>query len=186
MKTIYILLTRSSTILSKMVHLVTDDTYTHASIAFDEDLKTLYSSSRKNGRTLFPAGPCTESLDSGYYKRHARIPCAVYELQVSEEAYESAKQEVERIMAAADEYHFNIIGLLLCHFNIPYHRKHYFFCSQFVSEILSRSCAMELPKDTSLMRPSDYMRLPGLLCRFQGYISELTAQSLPSPAWGGV
>ena len=52
MKTIYILLTRSSTILSKMVHFVTDDTYTHASIAFEEDLKTLYTSSRKNGRTL--------------------------------------------------------------------------------------------------------------------------------------
>ena len=49
MKKIYILLTRSSTILSKMVHLITTDTYTHASIAFDENLATLYSSSRKNG-----------------------------------------------------------------------------------------------------------------------------------------
>lgn len=177
MKTIYILLTRSSTILSKMVHFVTDDTYTHASIAFDENLKTLYTSSRKNGRTLFPAGPCTESLNSGYYKRHDKIPCAVYELRVSDEAYEKAKQEVEQIMEEADQYHFNIIGLLLCQLNIPYHRKHYFFCSQFVSEVLQRSQAVALPKDTSLMKPSDYMRLPDLMCRFQGYISELVVQN---------
>lgn len=172
MKTIYILLTKSETILSKLVHLVTADTYTHASIAFDEDLKILYSSARKNGRTIFPAGPCKESLHSGYFKHHSKIPCAVYELQVSDDAYEKAKQEVERIMAEADKYHYNIIGLLLCQLNIPYHRKYYFFCSQFVSEILCRSEALTLPKDTSLMKPSDYMRLPELLCRFQGYIGE--------------
>ena len=172
MKTIYILLTRSGTILSNFEHLTTTDTYTHASIAFDENLETLYSSSRKNGRTTFPAGPCTERLDSGYYQGHDQIPCAVYELQVSDEAYENAKLEVARIMEKAGEYHFNIIGLLLCQMNIPCRRKRHFFCSQFVSEVLSRSHALELPKDTSLMRPSDYTRLPGLLCQFRGRLSE--------------
>lgn len=39
MKTIYILLTRSTTILSRLVHFVTEDTYTHAALAFDEELK---------------------------------------------------------------------------------------------------------------------------------------------------
>ncbi|NCB94407.1 MAG: hypothetical protein EOM40_17885 [Clostridia bacterium] len=180
MKKIYILLTKSETILSKIVHFVTADTYTHASIAFDENLDTLYSSSRKNGYTLFPAGPCKESLHSGYFKKHSQIPCAVYELQVSDEAYEKAKKEVEQIITKSDQYHFNIIGLLLCQFNIPYHRKHYFFCSQFVSEVLNRSQALALPKDTSLMKPCDYMRVPELLCRFRGYLSELAVQAGPA------
>lgn len=173
MKTIYILLTKSETILSKIVHFVTADAYTHASIAFDGNLQTIYSSSRKNGRTLFPAGPCREYLHKGYYRQHPQIPCAVYELKVSEETYENAIGEVEQIIEKADQYHFNIIGLLLCRFNIPYHRKHYFFCSQFVSEVLQRSRAVKLPKDTSLMRPIDYTRLPGLFCRFEGYLSDL-------------
>lgn len=176
MKTIYILLTRSETIVSKIVHLVTSDTYTHASIAFDGNLQTLYSSSRKNGHTMFPAGPCTESIYSGYYKRHSTIPCAVYELQVSDEAYENAKLEVERIMTDADQYYYNIIGLLLCQFNISYHRKHYFFCSQFVGEMLRRSQAVSFSKDTSLLKPSDYMRLPELQCRFRGCMYELAEQ----------
>ena len=76
-------------------------------------------------------------------------------------------------MTNVDQYRFNIIGLLLCQFNITYRRKHYFFCSQFVSEVLHRSQAMTLPKDTSLMKPSDYTRLPELLCRFRGYLNEL-------------
>lgn len=182
MKKIYILLTKSETILSKIVHFVTADTYTHASIAFDEDLQILYSSSRKNGRTLFPAGPCKESLYSGYFKRHSRIPCAVYELKVSDLAFEKAKREVEHIMAEAENYHFNIIGLLLCQLNIPYHRKHYFFCSQFVSEILRRSHAVSLPKDTSLMKPSDYMRLPEVFCRYKGWLYELAERKQPAAA----
>lgn len=176
MKSIYIILTKSDTILSKIVHLATADTYTHASISFEGDLQTMYSSSRKNGRTLFPAGPCTESIYSGYYKQHSQIPCAVYELQVSDEAYEKTKLEVERIMTDADKYHYNIIGLLLCQLNISYHRKHYFFCSQFVSEMLRRSQAVFFPKDTSLIKPSDYMRLPELRCCFCGCLNELAEQ----------
>jgi inositol transport system substrate-binding protein len=173
MKKIYILLTKSETVLSKLVHLITADTYTHASIAFEENMKTLYSSSRKNGRTLFPAGPCQEYLHRGYFEKNPHIPCAVYELHVSDEVYEKAKLEVEQIMAESNRYNFNILGLMLCHFNIPHHREYYFFCSQFVGEILHRSQAMTLPKDTSLMRPSDYMYLPELFCSFRGCLSQL-------------
>ena len=54
MKTIYILLTRSGTLLSNLVYAVTGANYTHASLAFDEDLSCLYSSTRKNGYTMFP------------------------------------------------------------------------------------------------------------------------------------
>lgn len=180
MKTIYILLTKTNTILSRLVGIATREAYTHAAISFDREFTTVYSSSRKNGRTIFPAGPCIEDLDNGYYKRHPEIPCAVYELQVSDEAYEQAKREVEQIIASADQYHFNIIGLLLCQLNIPCRRKHSFFCSQFVGEILARSHALALPKDASLMKPCDYMRLPELLCRFRGYIGELAAHKQPS------
>ena len=176
MKSIYIFLVQSNTILSKIVHRITEDTYTHAAISFDKNLQTLYSSSRKNGRTLFPAGPCPEHLSQGYYKQHSKIPCAVYELNVSDDAYEKAIKEVQCIMAKADQYHFNIIGLLLCQLHIPYHRKHYFFCSEFVSEVLYRSQAIKLPKDTSLMRPIDYTQLPGLICRFSGYLDDLVNQ----------
>ena len=60
MKTIYILLTRSGTLLSKLVYAATGASYTHASMAFDAELSCLYSSTRKNGYTMFPAGPSKE------------------------------------------------------------------------------------------------------------------------------
>ena len=97
----------------------------------------------------------------------------LYELQVDEETYFQVKREVQRIMENSEEYHYNIFGLLLCQFNIPYHRKRHYFCSQFVSEVLDKSGALKLPKDTSLMKPSDYMCLPELSYRFQGRLWDL-------------
>ena len=180
MKKIYILLTRSDTLLSKVVGLVTSARYTHVSIAFDEHLQAVYSSSRKNGRTLFPAGPCRENLEAGYWEEHDAVPCALYELRVSDQAYWAAMQEVERIMSRQEFYHFNILGLLLCRLNIPFHRRHHFFCSQFVALVLGRSGALELPKNPTVMQPGDYMELPELICQFQGRLRELL-QHRPQP-----
>lgn len=182
MKTIYILLIRSSTILSKMVHLVTSAPYTHVSISFNESLQPLYSSSRKNGETLFPAGPCTEPFHKGYLSRHPKIPCALYELEVTDEVYDAAKAEVERIIENADDYSFNVIGLFLCQLRIPYRRKGHYFCSQFVGEVLRHSNAVELPKDTSLMRPIDYTKLPKLICKFKGALCDLVRMRTPQLA----
>ena len=175
MKNIYILLTRSDTLLSKLVQLFTADPYTHASISFDEGLQPLYSSARKNGETMFPAGPCTEVFHRGFYYKHRNIPCALYELAVPEEVYETARSEAQHFARNSDLYSFNIIGLIMCNMGIPFHPKYKYFCSQFVAEILTRSDALQLPKDTSLMKPMDYTRLPQLRCRFQGLLRDLVA-----------
>ena len=90
MKTIYILLTRSGTLLSKLVYAATGASYTHASMAFDAELSCLYSSTRKNGYTMFPAGPSKEYLNRGVFRLRDNAPCALYALEVSDEAYSHA------------------------------------------------------------------------------------------------
>ena len=180
MKTIYILLTRSGTILSRLVQIFTADPYTHASISFDYALQPLYSSARKNGETMFPAGPCTEVFHRGFYYKHRNIPCALYELEVSDEVYDAARAEAQRFAKNSDLYSFNILGLILCRLNIPFHRKDKYFCSQFVAEILDRSQALELPKDTSLMKPMDYTRLPQLRCCYRGLLRDLVKNRIPA------
>ena len=57
MKTIYILLTRSGTLLSNLVYAVTGANYTHASLAFDEDLSCLYSLPAKTAIPCSRQGP---------------------------------------------------------------------------------------------------------------------------------
>ena len=173
MKTIYILLIRSTTILSKAIHLITSAPYTHVSISFEKSLQPLYSSSRKNSETMFPAGPCVECFHQGYLSKHLNIPCVLYGLTVSDEIYKKAKEETEKIVIESDNYSFNIIGLFLCQLQIPFHRRSHFFCSQFVGEILSRSNAIKLRKDPTILKPIDYTEMPELECKFVGTLSEL-------------
>lgn len=173
MKHIYILLTKSDTVLSRCVHMVTGASYTHVSIGFDKDLTLLYSSSRKNGRTLFPAGPCREHFYKGYYSRHQHIPCTLHRIEVSDEVYAKALEEVHRIIDRSELYHFNIVGLALCQFGIEFEREYNFFCSQFVGNILDRSGTLELPKAVTLMKPIDYLGLPQLDHCYTGNIKGL-------------
>ncbi len=172
MKKIYILLSRTQSIVSRIVHLTTRDSYTHAAIAFDQDLQELYSSARWDGKNMFPSGPCREDLRRGFYALR-KTPCAVYELCVEDDVYERAKMEVIQIVENQELYHFNVIGLMLCKLGIPFHRKSHFFCSQFVGEILKRSGALALPCEPCLLRPIDYTRLPQLKFCFQGYTSQV-------------
>lgn len=173
MKTIYILLTKSSTIVSRIVGMATLDKYTHVSISFDDCLQPMYSSARKNGKTMFPAGPCSENFHHGYLGSHTAIPCALYTLSVPDEIYFAARDAARRIIDNADYYRYNIIGLFLCRMHIAYHRRRHFFCSQFVGDVLEGSNALKLPKDSTLMRPSDYTRIPELTCVFTGRLMEL-------------
>lgn len=170
MKSIFILLTKSDTYISKIIKLTTSDTYTHASISFDESLQPLYSFSRKFVRLPLPAGLRTEPLTRGFYKKYDYIPCALYELQVEDKVYEAAKQEVEQMMSEAPRYRFSVIGLVLCRLGIPFHRQRHYFCSEFVSNVLDQSNALPLPKEPSLMRPNDYTNIPGLTCLFEGQL----------------
>lgn len=159
LKEIYIVLTRTRTIVSRAVYLMTRETYTHSSMALDASLTTLYSSSRKNGITMFPAGPCRETLTNRAFRKDPDIPCAVYKLEVDDATYERVKRELARIMAVSGLYHYNILGLLLCYFHIVYRRKYYLFCSQFIGDILLRSGAMRFNKDTALIKPNDYAKM---------------------------
>ena len=153
MKTLYIFLTRSGTLLSNLVYSLTGAQYTHVSLAFDEDLSTLYSSTRKNGYTMFPAGPSREYLNRGVFLMRENIPCALYALEVTDEAYTRAKRRTQHMMHHGKLYRFNSLGLLLCWMHIRWQRRRHYFCSQFVSEVLQKSGALELPKPSTLMHP---------------------------------
>ena len=101
------------------------------------------------------------------------IPCALYALEVSEEAYARARRRAEHMMNHGHLYRFNSLGLLLCWLHIRWQRRRHYFCSQFVSEVLEKSGAVDLPKDSTLMHPSDYTTLPGLECLYTGPLREL-------------
>lgn len=179
---IYILLSRSNTLLSRTIHLATGDEYTHVSIAFDEDLRSLCSFARRYSALPLPAGLVQEQIDGGYMRSHGDMSCMLGYLSVSEDCYQAAREMAAEMLSHSRDYRYSLKGLAMCRLGIPEERPQRFFCSQFVAELLQRSGAVELEKPASLMRPQDIAQLPMLHCLYRGEISGL-GRSRAASAW---
>ena len=161
-RTIYILLTRSETWFSRLIHLATADDFTHASIGLEGPAGPFYSFARKNPATALPAGLVKERVGRGFFRRHPGIPCALYAMEVSEETYTVLERKVKGMYARREEYHYNLLGALSCYFHLPLERRRHYFCSEFVAEVLCESGATQLKRSPALTRPMDFSRLEAL------------------------
>ena len=168
MKSVYILLTKSNTYFSKFIHHMTADEFTHSSISLDRDLRRVYSFGRLNPRLIWPAGFIKEDVRAGLFKDSENNNCCLFELMVSDETYNRIQFEIEAMEKEADKYRYSLAGAVYCKMNKEYHKEYKYFCSEFVSEILAKSGALNLPKATSLMRPIDFCGIDDLNMLYRG------------------
>ncbi|HPQ11661.1 MAG TPA: hypothetical protein PLQ98_10090, partial [Bacillota bacterium] len=95
---LYVVLTRTNSIVSQMIHFVTKDEFTHSAISFHKDLREMYSFARKYANNPFIGRFRTEELDKGLYGRQKTLPGAVIELDVTKEQYEKAIATYEKLI----------------------------------------------------------------------------------------
>lgn len=179
MKNIYIILTRSNTVISKLIGIFTHEPFTHASIAFDDTLEKMYSFARFYANMPLPAGLTEENIRRGFYKKRSRMPCALLSLSVDDKTYYEAKNYVDEMMCRRSELRYSILGLVLCSFRIRYEFRNHFFCSQFVSKILAECCHVKLPKDSSLMHPYDLLKIPEIIPVYMGELGDVRELTPP-------
>ena len=170
---LYILLTRSSSLLSRLIRRGTGDEYTHVSLALDGYLDSLCSFARLRPGFPLPAGLVRESLYEGYYSSNRYIPCMLLALPVEETVYLRVRSRVEEMLDYREGYRYDIRGLFLCWLGRESRRPRHYFCSRFVGEVLEQSGALPLPKPAGLLRPEDFLHLPGLLCLYRGPLAGL-------------
>lgn len=177
MPNVYILLTRSQTLLSRLIHVITGDAYTHVSIAYDDELKTLCSFARRHPRLPLPAGLTSEDLFNGYFETNRYIPCALLMLPLSIEVHERVRKVISEMLREQKSYHYDLNGLVRCQLGIESKRKRRYFCSMFVAEILQGSGAINCSTKPSLMKPQDFMGIKELSCVYHGRLSGLMHSS---------
>ena len=170
---VYILLTRTHTILSNVIHAATADEFTHASISLDPTLTTLYSFARKYNAVPYPAGLVEESLDRGIFLKKNRSSCVLYRAKVGEHNFQEARQNLLEMYCEKQKYKFSMLGLVLCKMEISYEREHHYFCSQFVGKIMEDANVADLPKPSTLMRPDDFKSVENFHEIYRGDIAGL-------------
>ena len=106
--------------------------------------------------------------------------CLVCELRVEEQIYRRVEGLIAAFCTEYPRYRYGFLGLPLVALQIPRSCRRRFVCSQFVAFLLSRSGALRLRKDYSLMRPQDFSALEEPRPFFRGSLREYLRQVRPA------
>lgn len=163
-KTIYIVLTETGTVLSRAIQLYTRENFNHISIAFDAELKEMYSFGRRQENNPLIGGFVQEDVQS---KLLRRANCAIYEYQVSNEQYEKLRLEISHFKQQQHQYKYNFVGLLCIACRIRFKRENAFFCSQFIATLFLRAGIAHniCPYFT---KPTDFKYIKGFQLLYRG------------------
>lgn len=159
MKSIYVVLSQTGTMFSKLLKFFTCAEFNHASISLEPTLEHMYSFGRLNPYNPFKGGFVEEGKNIGTFKRFYKTQAMVIELYVSVEKYNAIKYFIEYFVGHKTEFHYNYLGILFACFRKHHTSQKRFYCSEFVSECLKVfdiENAKELP---SIIKPIDFLKL---------------------------
>ena len=139
MKKVYIVLTHTKTILSRLIKEFTKCEFSHVSISLDIDLNKMYSFGRLNAYNPFFAGFVHEYINKGTFKRFYKTKTKVYSLNVTDEEYAKIEKTINQIKAEKEKYKFNIIGLVAAGVHKKIGNDHSFYCAEFVKYVLENA-----------------------------------------------
>ena len=170
MKKIYIVLTFTGTILSRVVHIYTKQEFCHSSLSLDKDLNEMYSFGRYWAYNPFIGGFVKEEVDSGTFKRFHNTEAAIYALEVSDWQYKLIKREIRRMKKSKGEYSFNFLGLCAIAFQKRIKRKNKYYCSEFVKHSLDTgNIDNNLP---DMVRPQDFENIDNVELIYKGKLKD--------------
>ncbi len=175
---IYLLFSHSGSMFSKVISAFTRESFTHISIALDEELREVYSFGRLHPYNPFFAGFVREDIENGTFRRFPNTFCSLYSLKVDEKQKEKIVSELGRFKSESYKYRYNFLGLFTALYDIPLSRKYNYFCSQFVSEVLLKSGIEITNKNPGLTSPMDIIIYPKLDFLYTGYLIEYRVSDL--------
>jgi hypothetical protein len=159
-KTIYVVISQTGTILSRILKVITGAKYNHASISLVPDLETMYSFGRLNPYNPVLGGFVEESPHRGTFKRFRNTKVTVLSIAVTDEQYEALGQKLKSMLENKDRYHYNYIGLFLAGVKIPYRQRRCYYCSEFVKDMLVRHGIRGADQLASIVEPMHFLQLP--------------------------
>ncbi|MTI49331.1 YegS/Rv2252/BmrU family lipid kinase [Sporosalibacterium faouarense] len=146
---IYIVLSSTGSIAGETIAKVTNKHYSHSSLSFDEELKTIVS--YNGGEKIYSPGLNVETLDFLYQKEDANV--LIYRLEAT---YDQKKQILDKIKKINEEgSSYNVIGLFLKYS----HKRNIMFCSQFIYTMLKGAGLDYFSKKPETVKPTDFVEL---------------------------
>ena len=176
MQRIYIILTHTGTMLSRLIKSYTKDEFSHVSIALDYKLEKMYSFGRLNPYNPFIGGFIHEGISFGTFKRFKSTNANVYSLEVTDQQYKDIEEIINYIKNTKELQKFNIIGLFAAGFHKKISFKNSFYCAEFVKYVLENSnIKVNLPE---AIKPEDFKKLENIELIYSGKLKDYNVEKI--------
>lgn len=169
---VFILLTNTGTLFTRVIQTYTKAPYNHASISFDRQLSELYSFGRKDPGNPLNGGFVQEDIKTGTFSKYPETTCVLYELRVTVREVEKMRRVLHVFIRSRNKYLYNLLGVIGVALQEPVEFSNSYFCSQFVAEILQRSGIKLWNKLPALVTPDDLRKCGQLTLIYEGKLSE--------------
>ncbi len=156
---IYIVLTRTGTWVSKLIRLITGAEFNHASISLSKDLTMMYSFGRRHPYNPVWGGFVQECPNKGTFKRFPDTTAVVLKVDVSEDTYKDIVTHMDKMMSEQNKYHYNYLGLGFAAIKKPRKKERCYYCSEFVSEVLTKYNVNGAERLPEVVHPMNFMEL---------------------------
>ena len=187
---VYLILTRTGTVPSRIIGLVTGKPYTHVSIASDVLLTDMYSFCRDKKDRPLPANFNHEDINTEVFGACKTIPGEVYRLPVTASQLERYRETIRHFILNRDSYAYDMGAFLPMALHIPYRMRNKFVCSVWVGFVLGKSgIEHDFQKHPSLIEPEDFRSITGAeliyrgdLKKYRSFITEKLSDPTTSEA----
>ncbi|MBR6510227.1 MAG: hypothetical protein IKT38_06440 [Clostridia bacterium] len=157
---IFIVVSQTGTMLSRILKILTGAKYNHASISFFEDLELMYSFGRLNPYNPFHGGFVEESPNFGTFKRFKNTDILVLSIDVGNKTHDEIYDAVQNIKLHREEYHYNYRGLFLATFRFCIKNEKHYYCSEFIRDILQEFDIDGSKNMPDIVKPIDFLKIP--------------------------
>ena len=168
-KQLYIVISQTGTLLSRILKQITGAEYNHASISLSRDLERMYSFGRRHPRT-------------GTFKRFSETKVLVLSVSVTEEQHAELKEMLDVMWKRRRKYSYNYIGLCLAYFHVVWKQEGCYYCSEFVGELLTKSRVDGTEQlRSSIIQPMQFLRVPHTLLycgKLREYVSNTCSEGI--------
>lgn len=146
---LYVIISSTGSPAGEVVRKISKKEYSHSSISFDEELKTIIS--YNGGEKISSPGINQERIEFFYQKPNASM--IIYRIKASRYQKTIILNEIRRINEQGSS--FNLLGIFFTYS----HRKNIMFCSQFVYNMLKAAGLEYFDKKPEQVKPTDFVEL---------------------------
>ena len=133
---IYLLITRTPTVVGRVIRSVLDNKYNHMSVCTEKDLSEIYSFGRISVKNFIVGGPLKESYYTLSLGSNSDVELCVFKIPVTKQQYEKVQYFIHSVFYDADGYIYNLPAAIGTVFKRRIRVRKCYTCIEFCKEAL--------------------------------------------------